>query len=191
MSLGGVKAYNLDNTNTRSSADQLFKVFVGFQNTVCTNLCVWTDGYSADLKVKDLRGLKEGILKLLYQYDMTAQLSFCHSLQNYALSEHQFAQLIGRCRLFQFLPYVQRKSIPSLQLSDTQINVVARDYYRDESFSREEDGSISLWKAYNLFTGAGKSSNIDTFLDRTVNATSFVAELKGALDNKQECWFLT
>lgn len=191
LTIGGVKAYNLDNMNTKSSADQTFKIFIGFKNTVCLNLCVWSDGFVESLRVKDARGLKDGILKLLYQYDMAQQLSFYHSLGQHSLSEHQFALLLGRCRMYQFLPYQQRQEIPALQLNDTQLNTVAKDYFRDKIFCRSEDGSISLWRAYNLFTGATKSSYIDTFLDRTVNAATFAAELKGAVENRQQCWFLS
>ncbi|WP_343671721.1 DUF3871 family protein [Chitinophaga sp.] len=36
---------------------------------------------------------------------------------------------------------------------------------KDDSFCREVDGSINLWTLYNLFTGANKSSYIDTFLE--------------------------
>jgi hypothetical protein len=53
LTVGGVKAYNLDNLYNRKGADEHFKVFIGFQNSVCTNLCVWTDGLLGDLKVKN------------------------------------------------------------------------------------------------------------------------------------------
>ncbi|WP_262490706.1 DUF3871 family protein [Hymenobacter gelipurpurascens] len=42
--VGGVKAYNLDNLYNRKGAVEHFKLFVGFENRVCTNLCVRTDG---------------------------------------------------------------------------------------------------------------------------------------------------
>jgi len=54
LTFGGVKSFSQDNLYSRSLCDQHFKVFIGFQNKVCTNLCVWTDGYMGDLKVKNL-----------------------------------------------------------------------------------------------------------------------------------------
>jgi Domain of unknown function, B. Theta Gene description (DUF3871) len=48
LTVGGVKALNLDNLYNRKGADEHFKVFIGFKNTVCTNLCVWSDGYMGD-----------------------------------------------------------------------------------------------------------------------------------------------
>lgn len=45
------------------------------------------------------------------------------------------------------------------------------DYYKDENFGSHEGVSISLWQFYNLLTGANKSTYIDSFLERAVNAT--------------------
>jgi hypothetical protein len=67
LSLGGVKAYNLDNLYNKKGTDEHFKVFIGFQNRVCTNLCVWTDGYKGDLKVTDF-GMLKGVMQSLFQY---------------------------------------------------------------------------------------------------------------------------
>ena len=89
------------------------------------------------------------------------------------LSEHQFAQLIGKSRLYQHLPKEERKSIPELNFNDSHINTMAKDYYEDQNFSRSEDGRINLWNVFNLFTQANKSSYIDTFLDRNLNAFDF------------------
>ncbi len=54
LTIGGIKAYNLDNLYSRKGADEHFKIFIGFENKVCTNLCVWTDGFVNDLKVKNI-----------------------------------------------------------------------------------------------------------------------------------------
>ena len=45
LTVGGVKAYNLDNMNSNKGSYEHFKLFIGFKNTVCTNLCVSTDGH--------------------------------------------------------------------------------------------------------------------------------------------------
>jgi hypothetical protein len=56
-----------------------------------------------------------------------------------------------------------------------RINAIARAYYSDENFAREGAASdIDLWRVYNLFTGANKSSYINTFLDRSLNATNLI-----------------
>ena len=50
LTIGGVKAFNQDNLYSRASSDQYFKIFIGFKYLVCTNLCVWTDGFQDNLK---------------------------------------------------------------------------------------------------------------------------------------------
>ena len=40
LTVGGVKAYNLDNLYSKKGTDEHFKIFVGFKNRVCTNLSV-------------------------------------------------------------------------------------------------------------------------------------------------------
>lgn len=191
LSIGGVKAYNLDNLNSRKGSDEHFKVFVGFQNKVCTNLCVWSDGFTEDLKVTSIGQLKASIRTLLENYNQSFHLSSMERLQNYSLTEKQFAQLIGRCRMYQHLSQKAKIETTQLLLNDTQLNSVTRDYYKDNSFCRNEDGNISLWKLYNLFTGANKASYIDQFLERSVNAFRMVEELRFHLDKKSKSWFLS
>ncbi len=190
LSIGGVKAYNLDNLYNRSGADQHFKIFVGFKNTVCTNLCVATDGYMGDLKVKNVDMLRNSIRVMLQDFNAVELSDQFRDLHNYDLTEQQFAQLIGRCRMYKYLPEQLQKEIAELMFGESQLNSICNDYYRDKTFCRNDDGSINLWKLFNLFTGANKSSYIDTFLDRSVNAFQLVNVLKEALYRKESCWYL-
>jgi hypothetical protein len=190
LTVGGVKAYNLDNLHNKSGADQNFKIFIGFKNSVCTNLCIWSDGLKADLKVKNFDELKNAIYSLFQDYQAAQHINKMKALANYHLTEKQFVQLIGRCKLYNYLPPHIKADIPLLQFGDTQISTVCKDYYRDDSFCREDDGSINLWKLYNLFTGANKSSYIDTFLDRSVNAFDFISQISDCISHKGNSWFL-
>lgn len=190
LTVGGVKALNTDNLYNRKGADEHFKIFVGFQNKVCTNLCVWTDGYMSDLKVSSIGQLKACIQSLLANYNAPYHLNLMHHLSDYSLTEQQFALLIGRCRMYQHLPKSVQADISPLFFGDNQINTVVKDYYRDQSFCKNGDGSINLWRLYNLFTGANKSTYIDNFLDKSVNAYHFVEQLKYALNSQQQSWFL-
>jgi hypothetical protein len=190
LTVGGVKAYNLDNLYSQKGTDEHFKVFIGFKNRVCTNLCVSTDGFLDDLKVRTVGELKACIRHLVEGYKASLHLHTLNRLIDYSLTEHQFAQLIGRCRMYNHLPGAVKNHISTLLLSDTQIGTVVKDYYKDESFCRKEDGNINLWRLYNLFTGTNKSSYIDTFLDRSVNIFRFVYHLKMALENNNSSWFL-
>ncbi|MFD2434314.1 DUF3871 family protein [Mesonia maritima] len=125
-------------------------------------------------------------------YNAEQHLYKLKQLTNYNLTEHQFAQLIGRARLYNYLPKKVKLEIPSLLLNDGQISTVASDYYKDDSFCKNEDGNINLWKVYNLFTQANKSSYIDTFLTRNVNAFEFSKGLTKALNGSENYhWFLS
>jgi hypothetical protein len=191
LTIGGVKAYNLDNLYSKKGTDEHFKVFIGFKNTVCCNMCVWSDGFVGDLKVKNLEQLRACMRTLFADYSATGQLQALRRLTGYSLTEHQFAQLIGRCRMYHYLSSVAKKDLTPLLLGDTQLTSVVKDYYRDDSFCRGEDGNINLWKLYNLFTSSNKTSYIDTFADRSVNAFEFVDDLRDALDNRTTNWFLS
>ena len=170
LTIGGIKAYNLDNLYSKKGAEEHFKIFIGFQNKVCTNICISTDGYKGTLKVRNTNKLMDGILNLLTQYNLDQHLNGLSKFSDYSLSERDFAQLIGRCRMYPYLSKKQKLAIPELQFGDTQMGTVVKDYFNDASFGKHIDGSIDLWRLYNLFTGANKSSYIDTFFDRSLNA---------------------
>jgi hypothetical protein len=118
------------------------------------------------------------------------QLRMLEVMPNYFITEQQFANLIGRMRMYQVMPPGLRKDIPNLLISDTQINSVVKDYYFDKHFGRNIDGGVDIWSIYNLLTEANKSSYIDTFLDRSVNANQLCTHLMEALDHKAYSWYL-
>ena len=190
LTIGGVKSYNLDNLYSRKGGEESFKIFIGFQNKVCCNLCVWSDGYIGNLKVRNVSELMQGMYDMIVNYKAERQLYALQNLMHYSLSEHEFATLIGKSRLYQFLPLKEKKAIPMLQFGDTQVGIIAKDYYNDSSFCRSEDGSINLWNVYNLFTGANKQSYIDTFLDRSLNAFDFIENLAQSIESRESNWFL-
>lgn len=191
LSVGGVKAYNQDNLNSRKGAPEHFKIFIGFVNKVCTNLCIWNNGgFSETVEVSSSRELESEIYDLVTEFETDRCLNSLHRLQHHELSERQFAQLIGRSRLYQYLPSKQKQELPELLLNDTQISTVAKEYYRNDLFGCNSKGSINLWDLYNLFTESNKSSYIDTFLDRGVNAHQFTSQIADYLEGDSEFWFL-
>ena len=190
LTVGGVKAYNTDNLYSRSISDQHFKIFIGFQNKVCTNLCVWTDGFMSDVRVKSLDQLNICIRTLLEGYNKNYHLHHLQKLTEYFITEQQFAQLVGRIRMYNHLPPTLRADIPIMLFGDQQMGSVVRDFYKDESFCRDDNGNINLWKLYNLFTGANKSSYIDSFLEKGVNAHQFVEQVKLGLEGKNQIWYI-
>lgn len=191
LTIGGVRAYNHMNLYSKKSPEK-FKIFIGFKNMVCCNLCVSTDGYQSELKCMDVRGLFNSALALFEDYNMSKHLYEMGELQDIYMTEHQFAQFLGKSRLYGFLPKSEQKKLPQMLMTDTQIGMIARAYYNDENFSVPQGSKeINMWNVYNLLTGANKSSYIDNFLDRSLNATQLAEGLSKALYNDSEySWFL-
>ena len=191
LTIGGVRAYNHENLYSKKGMEK-FKVFIGFKNMVCCNMCVSTDGYKSELKVMSTTGLSSSMIRLFQEYNVAKHFCNMKTYKDNYMTESQFAQFLGKSRLYQFLPVEQKKRLPSMLMTDTQIGLVAKSYYNDENFAMQEGkGEISMWKVYNLLTGANKSSYIDNFLDRSLNATQLAEGLNKALNEEnQYSWFI-
>lgn len=191
LTIGGVRAYNHENLYSKKGVEK-FKVFIGFKNLVCCNMCVATDGYKSELKVMNVADLLREAVLLFQSYNIGNHLQMMSALQNSFMSESKFAQFLGKSRMYQFLPPKVKKSLPKMLMTDTQIGLVARAYYNDENFAPQQGAKeISMWNVYNLLTGANKSSYIDNFLDRSHNASLLADGLNRALygENKYS-WFI-
>lgn len=189
LTVGGVRAYNNENLFNKKSEEK-FKVFIGFKNKVCTNLCISTDGLKAELKAMTTQELGSGIYDLIKSFKAERFVEDLMKMPNTMISERQFAQVIGRMRMYGIMPQTMRKNIPTLLLTDNMINSVVKDYYSDKNFGRNEDGSISIWNFYNLLTESNKSSYIDTFLDRSANAMAITQHLNVSISNNTNSWFI-
>ena len=56
-----------------------------------------------------------------------------------------------------------KSEIPPILFGDQQMSTVVKDFYRENSFSRDNQGNINLWKLYNLFIGANKAVILTAF----------------------------
>ena len=191
LTIGGVRAYNHENLYSKKGMEK-FKVFIGFKNMVCCNMCVSTDGYKSELKVMSINDLFSSAMQLFQEYNISKHLYYMGAFKDSYMTEQQFAQFLGKSRLYQYLPNEQKKRLPQMLMTDTQIGLVAKAYYNDDNFSVIEHGNeISMWNVYNLLTGANKSSYIDNFLDRAYNATQLAEGLNKALYGENEySWFI-
>ena len=189
LSIVGVRAYNQMNLYSKK-VPELFRLAIGFKNQVCCNMCIFTDGYKDDLRVSNTSELYRSALELFNNYNPAKHLHLMQQLGNTSMSEHQFAQILGKMRLYQCLPNGYQKRLPRMLLTDTQINSVAKAYINDENFG-SFGNDLNMWKFYNLLTGANKSSYIDSFLDRSLNATEMAVGINAALhgDTKYK-WFI-
>ncbi|WP_320112286.1 DUF3871 family protein [Draconibacterium orientale] len=187
--VGGARSHHETNFNSRKTEERV-KLFVGFSNSVCTNLCISTDGFLSDVKVRTVAELAKVAYNLFGEYNVYRELDKFNNLPGTMIQEHQLAQILGRARMFLNMPYKERKELPVFPLSDSQLNLVVKDYYNDESFCRNDLGNINLWRLYNLFTGANKMSYIDTFLDRGVGCQTFINGLHEAIGVNKYHWFI-
>ena len=189
LSIVGVRAYNQMNLYSKK-VPELFRLAIGFKNQVCCNMCIFTDGYKDDLRVSNTSELYRSALELFNNYNPAKHLYLMQQLGNTSMSQHQFCQILGKMRLYQYLPSGYQKRLPRMLLTDTQINSVAKAYINDENFG-SFGNDLNMWKFYNLLTGANKSSYIDSFLDRSLNATEMAVGINAALhgDTKYK-WFI-
>ena len=132
------------------------------------------------------------VMRLFQEYNIAKHLYYMSAYKDSYMTESQFAQFLGKSRLYQYLPIEQKKRLPQMLMTDTQIGLVAKSYYNDDNFALPENQSaISMWNVYNLLTGANKSSYIDNFLDRSLNATQLTEGLNKALYGENEySWFI-
>ena len=82
--------------------------------------------------------------------------------------------------------------IPSFKkgMNPTLVKTGLKAYMQDENFG-SFGNDLSMWKFYNLLTGANKSSYIDSFLDRAYNATEIATGINAALyGDERYKWFI-
>ena len=189
LSIVGVRAYNQMNLYSKK-VPELFRLAIGFKNQVCCNMCIFSDGYKDDLRVSSTSDLYRAALELFNNFNIAKQLHLMQQLGNTSMTEHQFCQILGKMRLYQCLPTGVQKHLPRMLLTDTQINSVAKAYINDSNFGGVS-GELNMWNFYNLLTGANKSSYIDSFLDRSLNASEIAMGINSALHgDEQYKWFI-
>ena len=190
LCVGGVRNYNDLNLYRSSKGVEKFSVFVGWRVNICSNQILTGQGVKLSLEVMELKQLYLQVMELFNGFNPAKDIHLMQQLSNSFLTETQFAQIIGRMRLYQALPQGLSCRIPRLLITDSQINNVCRGYYQNEDFGGQ-GGSLSMWNFHNLMTEANKSSYIDRYLSRAVNATEVSVGLNNALHGDQTYqWFL-
>ena len=190
LCVGGVRNYSDLNLYRQTRGTEKFSIFVGWRVHICSNQILTGEGTKLSFEVMDVKDIYKNTMELLYSFIPAKDIHLMQTLSNTYLTESQFAQIVGRMRLYQALPQAQLRKIPRLLITDSQINSVCRDYYRNESFGMK-DNQISMFDFHNLITESNKSSYIDTYLQRAVNATDVAVGINNALhgDSKYS-WFI-
>ena len=188
LTIGGVRAYNQENLYTKKTIEK-FKVFIGFKNMVCTNLCISTDGFQDEIRVSSIEQLQDAVTNLILNYNSEAHLGNMEKLSKYQFTETEFAHFIGKMKMYPYLSKESKKKLFPLLLTESQVNTIVKDYFSDNNFKRNSNDNIDLWNVYNLFTGAIKSSYIGSHLERNVNAYEFINMLANTLENNIVTWY--
>lgn len=191
LCIGGVRNYSDLNLYRSSKGLEKFSVFIGWRMKICSNQILTGEGVRFNMEVTNISELYRNVLELLNSFNAAKEIHLMQTLSDTYLSETQFAQVVGRMRMYQALSPARQKAIPRLLITDSQINSVCRDYYTNEVFG-VKDNAISLFDFHNLLTQSNKNSYIDSYLQRGVNATEVSVGLNNVLqglDNKYS-WFL-
>lgn len=190
LCIGGVRNYSDLNLYRASRGIEKFSVFIGWRVNICSNQVLTGDGVKLSLEVMNLNDLYKGVQELLYNFNPAREIHLMQTLSQSALTETQFAQIVGRMRLYQALPTHYQRNIPRLLITDSQINNICRDYFTNPNFGAKGN-MLSLFDFHNLLTEANKSSYIDTYLQRAVNATEVAVGINNALHGDTKyAWFL-
>ena len=191
LCVGGVRNYSDLNLYRANRGMEKFTVFIGWRVNVCSNQVLTGEGVKLSFEVMSLHDLYKAVLDLFYNFNLDNDIQLLQSLTQTRLSETQFAQIVGRMRLYQALPSHLQRELPKLLITDSQINNVCRDYYSNPNFGTK-DSTISMFDFHNLLTEANKSSYIDSYVQRGINATEVTTGLCRALQGDSEySWFLS
>jgi hypothetical protein len=192
LTVGGVKSFSTDNLyGKRPRGDQYVQLFIGFKNHVCCNLCVSTDGVKLQVPIRSISDLGRAVEEMLQHYNYKAHLEMMQQLSRIYLTESEFAQFIGKSRLYRYLPEERKSKLVPILFGDQQLGTVSKDYFGDEHFHVAPDsGEIDLWKIYNLLTGVNKSTYIDQFMQRSINAEELVLEIAEHKLGRKQSWYL-
>lgn len=197
LCIGGVRAYNEDKLYGRQSPMK-FKIFVGWQVRVCSNLCLSCSGFTGNIECMTTSDIKEKALELFNGFDPIKddELRTLEALGNTSITEEQFCKIVGRLRLYQALPNTTKTelALPNITVGDQAVNAVVRGYVENPNFKKEPGSdTITLWQLLQFFTEAVKQSYLDKWLDRERESVDFVFGIQRALEgtNPEYAWFLS
>ena len=192
LTIGGVRNY-ADDQLYRTATPQRFKVFVGWQVRVCSNMMLTCNGNSGVIQCLTEADVFQKAIELFTKFNPEREniLTQLANLQTTRMTEQQFCNIIGRMRLYQ----AEQHLLPPILLGDQAMNEATRGYFANPNFcKREGEDGISCWNFLQLMTEAVKSSYIDKFTDRNQNAVDITLGIQNALNGTDEegySWFLS
>ena len=194
LTIGGVRSY-ADDQLYRPATPQKFKIFVGYQVRVCSNMMLTCSGNSGVIQCLTEADVFQKALELFngFNPERESTLNILENLYGTRMSEQQFCNVIGRMRLYQALPTSEQHNIPPLLIGDSAVNDAVRGYFDNPNFKKDGEDGINCWNFLQLMTEAVKNSYIDKFTERNQNAVDLSLGIQKALngnDTEGYSWFL-
>lgn len=195
LCVGGVRAYNEDKLYNRKSPEK-FKIFVGWQVRVCSNLMLTCSGNSGTIEAMTEADVYQKAYQLFSAFnpEKDNELKILENLNTTRITEEQFCKIIGRMRLYQFLPVSEQNELPELTIGDQAVNAAVKNYVSNPNFGRKAGEDITCWNLMQLLNEAVKQAYIDKWLDRNQNCTDFAIGIQKALTGDSSGlayrWFL-
>ena len=188
LQIVGVRNYADVNLLGNSSQKQTFSVGLGFNNVVCTNGLLRSDGCNLAIKVTNTADLLKYCLEVFRGYDWEGHVKEMATLDQIQITVPVLAQFLGRCRMYNALPGREKLALnlPEFILPEAQINSFVRDYYSDENFGGF-GSEISAWNFYQLLTNY-KNNYIDLAMPRTINAYDTALGISKAIKKEDPAW---
>jgi len=93
LTVGGVRSYSEQNLFSKKSIEK-FKIFIGYKNMVCCNLCIATDGLKDDLRVSSVDELKSKTRELIISFNQEDHVENMKQMQDFTINQEQFAHLV-------------------------------------------------------------------------------------------------
>lgn len=190
LCVGGCRNYSDLNLYRQTKGAEKFSIFVGWRMKICSNQILTGNGVKLSFEVMSLRDIYKNAMDLFNSFVPARDIHLMQTLSNTSLSERNFAHIVGRLRMYQALPNNVQRGLPKLLITDSQINSICREFYHNETFG-VKDNQISMFDFHNLLTQSNKSSYIDSYISRAVNATEVSVGINNALHGDEKfAWFL-
>lgn len=194
LCIGGIRAYSEDKLYNKASP-QKFHIFVGWQVRVCSNLMLTCDGNSGIIECMTEADIMQKSLELFSSFNPHKEDTLCllEHLQSTIVPETLLMTMLGRMRLYQFLPSAEQKQLPPLSIGDQAINAMVKGYISNPNFGKKEGEDFTTWNLLQLMNESVKQAYIDRWLDRNQNCTDFAIGIQKAIngeDTEGYNWFL-
>ena len=192
---GFIRSYHTTNLYSSKQPERI-SLWCSRRVRVCSNLMLTCDGNSGTIECLTEADIMQKAFELFKSFDPNKDntLRLLENLQNTTLSEEQFCKIVGRLRLYQFLPATEQKLLPALEIGDQAVNAMVKGYVSNPNFGKKEGEDITCWNLLQLSNEAVKSAYIDRFVDRNQNCTDFAIGIQKALngeDTEGYSWFLS